>query len=314
MRLVKVLTVGAGAVGAYFTGRLAQTGKAEVSVVVRADYDAVKQDGFHIQSECGDFVFHPAGVYRSAEEYPDEPDYLVLSSKALPDIDEPALIRGAVKSPGTTIVLIQNGIGIEEPLAQAFPENEILSTVAYIGATRTAPGVVRQKGSSELKFGRFGGGDSAAGRRLEELYRETSVKASFVENIAYYRWVKLLWNLPYNPVSVLGGGLDTKEMSDRGPVENLCRELMEEVRLVASSCGVDLPQELVERNIEYTRNFPPYKTSMLVDFEAGRQIEVEAILGNVCRLADRSGISVPRMKTCYALLAALDRKHREKSR
>ena len=52
----------------------------EVSVVVRSDYDAVKQDGFHIQSECGDFVFHPAGVYRSAEEYPDEPDYLVLIS------------------------------------------------------------------------------------------------------------------------------------------------------------------------------------------------------------------------------------------
>lgn len=312
MENVKVLTVGAGAVGAYFTGRLAQAGKAEVSVVVRSDYDAVRQNGFHIQSECGDFDFQPAGVYRTAEEYPDIPDYIILTSKALPQIDEPALLRGAVKSPRTTIVLIQNGIGIEDAVAKAFPENEILSTIAYIGATRIAPGVVRQKGSSELKFGRFGGGDSEAGRHLAELYQGTSVKASFVDNIAYFRWVKLLWNLPYNPVSVLGGGLDTKEMSDRGPVETLCRELMEEVRLVASACGVELPPELVDQNIEYTRNFPPYKTSMLVDFEAGRQIEVEAILGNVCRLAEQHGLSVPRMQTCYTLLSALDRKHREK--
>ena len=196
MEKVKVLTVGAGAVGAYFTGRLAQAGKAEVSVVVRSDYDAVRRNGFHIQSECGDFEFLPAGVYRSAEEYPDIPDYIILTSKALPQIDEPALIRGAVKSPHTTIVLIQNGIGIEDTVAEAFPENEILSTIAYIGATRTAPGVVRQKGSSELKFGRFGGGASASGERLAELYQGTSVKASFVENIAYFRWVKLLWNLP----------------------------------------------------------------------------------------------------------------------
>ena len=171
MEKVKVLTVGAGAVGAYFTGRLAQAGKAEVSVVVRSDYDAVKQSGFHILSECGNFDFLPAGVYRSAEEYPDIPDYIILTSKALPQIDEPALIRGAVKSPRTTIVLIQNGIGIEDAVAEAFPENEIISTIAYIGATRTAPGVVRQKGSSELKFGRFGGGDSEAGRRLAELYQ-----------------------------------------------------------------------------------------------------------------------------------------------
>lgn len=309
---IKVLTVGAGAVGAYFTGRLAQTGKAEVSVVVRSDYDAVKRNGFHIRSECGDFDFVPAGVYRSAEEYPDIPDYIVLSSKVLPQIDGPALIRGAVKSPGTAIVLIQNGIGIEDKIAEAFKENEILSTIAYIGATRSAPGVIRQKGSSELKFGRFGGGDSQAGRLLEELYRGTTVKASFVENIAYHRWVKLLWNLPYNPVSVLGGGLTTKEMSDRGPVEALCRELMEEVRLAASACGIEIPAEMIDKNIEYTRNFPPYKTSMLVDFEAGRQVEAEAILGNVCRLAEKHGLSVPRMKTCYTLLSALDKKHRRK--
>lgn len=305
MEKVKILTVGAGAVGAYFTGRLAQAG-AEVSVVVRSDYDAVKANGFEIRSEAGDFHFTPHGVYRSAGEYPDTADYVFLTSKFFPEVDEASILRAALKSPSTVLVLIQNGIGIEDRLAEAFPEHEILSSIAYIGATRIQPGVVRQKGASDLKFGRFGGGDSAAGRRLASLFASASgVNAEFVENIAWFRWSKLLWNLPYNPVSVLGGGLETCAMTDRGPLEALTRALMEEVRMVAAAEGVDLPESLVDKNVEFTRSFPPYKTSMLVDFEAGRRMEVEAILGNVCRIARKHGIDVPRMETCYTLLSAL---------
>ena len=129
-----------------------------------------------------------------------------------------------------------------------------------------------------------------------------------MENIAWFRWNKLLWNLPYNPVSVLGGGLDTRRMTDRGAVEALTRALMEEVRLVAAAEGAELPETLVDQNVEFTRNFPPYKTSMLVDFEAGRRMEVEAILGNVYRLAQKHHISVPYMQTCYALLSAIAEK------
>ena len=156
MEKVKILTVGAGAVGAYFTGRLAQAG-AEVSVVVRSDYDAVKANGFEIISELGNFHFQPHGVYRSADEYPDTADYVFLTSKFFPETDEAAMLRGALKNSRTALVLIQNGIGIEDQLAEAFPETEILSSIAYIGATRLKPGVVRQKGASELKFGAASG-------------------------------------------------------------------------------------------------------------------------------------------------------------
>ena len=309
MEAVKVLTVGAGAVGAYFTGRLAAAGRAEVAVVVRSDYEAVKKRGFEIRSEAGDFRFAPAGVYRSAAEYPEEADYVFLTAKALPELDSAGLIAPAIRSPRTAIVLIQNGIGIEEPVAEAFPRNELLSSIAYIGATRIAPGVVQQKGAHQLTFGRYGGGDSAAGRRLAELFAGVpGVQAGFVSDIACYRWRKLLWNLPFNPVSVLGGGLTTAEMCDGGPVETLCRELMEEVRSVAAACGVELAESLIPENLEFTRNFPPYKTSMLVDYEAGRPLETEAILGNVCRLAELRNVPAPRMQACYALLTALTRK------
>ena len=305
MEKIKILNVGTGALGAYFMGRLAQTGRAAISVLLRSDYEAVKKNGFQVFSDKGDFIFHPAGVWHSAAEYPETPDYIVVTSKVLPEIDLPAMIAPALKSPKTVIVLIQNGIGIEDAVAKAFPDHELISTVAYLGATRCAPGTVRQKGTTELKFGKFGGGFSEAGERFAKLFEGTTVKTSFVDNIAYYRWVKLLWNVPYNPVSVLGGGLDTAEMCDRGKTEALCRVMMEEVRLTAESAGLSIPEHLIDDNIEYTRNFPPYKTSMLADYEAGRKLETEAILGNVCRIAAKNGVKVPHLDTVYALLSTV---------
>ena len=268
MENVKILTVGAGAVGAYFTGRLAQAG-AEVSVVVRSDYEAVRANGFEILSAAGDFHFQPHGVYRSAEEYPDLADYVFLTAKFFPETDEASMLRAAMKNPAAVLVLIQNGIGIEDKLAAAFPDHEILSSIAYIGATRLKPGTVQQKGASELKFGRFGGGESAAGRRLEALFSETiGVQAAFVENIAWFRWSKLLWNLPYNPVSVLGGGVDTSRMTDRGPLEALTRALMEEEQPLVITTFDALMDRLVR---------PEVMESFLLHLQPGDVLDLEAL-------------------------------------
>lgn len=304
MDKIRILTVGAGAVGAYFTGRLAQKG-AEVSVVARSDYNEVRQNGYDVKSIAGDFVFKPAGVYRDAAAYPGNPDYIFLCSKVLPEINQAALIRGAVKSPKTVIVLIQNGIGIEDSVAEAFPQNEILSCTAYIGVTRIAHGVIQHKGSGRIKMGRFGGGVSESAEKIADMFTEAGVDIELVDDIELYRWVKLLWNLPFNSISVLGGGLLTNDMTDRGPIEELCRCLMHEVILVAKACGKDIPESLIGENIEFTRTFPPYKTSMLIDFEAGRRLEVEAIVGNVYRLALKHKVDVPKIQACYALLSAV---------
>lgn len=311
--MTKVLFVSAGAVGAYFGGRL-QQGGTETAVTVRSDFETVRDNGFRITSDRGDFVFHPDGVYRSAAEYPGEPDYVVVTSKVLPWIDVPEMIRPVIRSSRTVIMLLQNGIGIEDAAAQAFPENTILSTVAYIGATRTGNGCVVQKGSQRLIIGKFGGGDSEKGRFLADLFRKGNVEAEYTENIARFRWKKLLWNTPFNTVPVLGGGLDTGEMCDGGAVEELCMKLMRETALTAKAAGHEFPEEDLAATMEYTRHFPPYKSSMLVDYEAGRALEAEAILGNVCRIADRLGADTPCLHTCYALLKSIsDRQPQSKT-
>lgn len=107
--------------------------------------------------------------------------------------------------------------------------------------------------------------------------------ASFARTSVSSAGTKLLWNLPFNPVSVLAGGATTKQMTQRDELEGLCRALMREVIAVANACGVALTEANAEAQIEYTRNFPAYKTSMLQDYEAGRELEVEAILGNAVR-------------------------------
>ena len=308
MEKLKVLLIGAGGVGVYFCGRLAQGGGAEVSVVARSECETALKNGYSVRSVAGDFHFHPDRVFRSAEEFPGGADFIILATKVLPEVDPVALLRPAVeRSPKSVIVLIQNGIDIEEQVCSAFPDHELLSTIAYVGVSRPAAGEVLHFGSGTLRMGVYPAGISDGAKKLAAAFEAGGiVKCELCEDIVRGRWCKLLWNLPFNPVSVLAGGADTRQMVGDPELERLCRELMSEVIAVANACGVRLTAEEAEATMEYTRNFPAYRTSMLQDFEAGRPLEVEAILGNPVRLARAHHLAVPRMESCYALLRALN--------
>ncbi|MDD5727118.1 MAG: 2-dehydropantoate 2-reductase [Victivallales bacterium] len=308
MKNKRVLVVGAGGVGAYFGGRLAQAGM-EVAVLCRSNYEQVKSAGFEITSAAGDFTFKPAGVYRTCAEYPGVPDYLLLTTKVLPDIDPVGLIRDAVR-PGTAITLIQNGIGIEQEIAAAFPDNELISAIAYIGVFQQESGKITHQAAGRLKMGLYGGGDSEKLRLLVAAFTRSGVKCEQVDDIEFYRWIKLVWNVPYNPVSVLAGGVDTRIISTTPELENLCVKLMEEVCAVAASRKMRLPADIIRKNLEFTRGFPPYKTSMLLDFENKRPLEVEAIVGKVVRIARGHQVPVPYLETVYALLHSADIQNR----
>ncbi len=305
---MKILNISCGAVGAYFCGRLAEQGT-EVAVTVRSDRELIADRGFDIKSIAGDFIFRPQQVLNSADEYHDQADYIIITSKVLPEADMVKLIGNAVKA-DSVIVLIQNGIGIEKALAEAYPNNELISAVAYIGVSRIAPGVINHQGAGKLILGKFGGGPSKAAKILCNMFAHASVPADYTEDIAFYRWKKLLWNIPFNIISVLGGGLLTNEMTDSGELEKLCANLMREVIATAHSCQINLPESLVQENIEYTRNFPPYKTSMLIDCENLRPLEVDAIAGEVVKIARANRIPTPCLETVFALLQAFDR-HRQ---
>jgi len=294
---MKALIVGTGAVGGFYGALLAKAGW-EIAVVSRSDHDIVAASGIHIRSTLGEWTFHPA-AYRDAAEVETPPDYVILCTKVLPTIDRPALIRPTV-GPDTAIVLIQNGVEIEAEVAEAFPDNELISGLAFVCVSRTAPGQVWHQAYGNLMLGDFPAGLSPRVEALCQAFGQTGIRAKATADIVRARWRKCVWNAPFNPLSVLSGGLYTSDIL--GSQEDFVRTLMAEVCAIAAATGHPLPDDVIDRNIEDTDKMPPYKTSMLLDFEAGRPMETEAILGNAVRAARREGVAVPHLESVYALM------------
>ena len=304
----RILVVGTGAIGGFYGGKLAQAG-ASVSTLCRSDYEVVKSKGITVTSILGDFHFTPEKVIRDLGEYGPLSDYILVGLKVLPEIDTAEIIKEVV-GPETAIVLLQNGVEIEEPVAQAYPDNEIISGLAFICATRTSPGHIDHTDFGRVVIGRYPAGTSVKAEKLARLFNEAGLKCEMTEDAVTARWRKLVWNAPFNPISVLGGGADTKTMMENPESLELARKVMEEVCRIAEAAGHPLPEEVVQQNIDGTRAMAPYKSSMLVDFEAGRPMEVEAILGNGLRVARRHGVSTPYMESLYGLLKLVDEKIR----
>jgi len=143
MEKIKVLLYGSGAVGSFYAGKLFQAG-ASVSVVSRSDFDVVKNHGISVKSVLGDFHFTPDRVLKNGVEYNDNADFIIVATKVLPEIDIYNLIKDSVK-PGSSIVLLQNGIDIERPVVEKFPDNEIISALAFICVSRTEYGVIEHQ-------------------------------------------------------------------------------------------------------------------------------------------------------------------------
>jgi len=139
----KVLIVGTGAVGGFYGGRLALA-RARVATLCRSDYETVRSQGIMVKRVWGDFQFTPEKVIRRAAEYGPPPDYILVALKVLPGVDPVEIIRDAV-GPETAIILVQNGIGIDGPVAAAFPRNEVIGAVAFIAVSRTGDSWIIQR-------------------------------------------------------------------------------------------------------------------------------------------------------------------------
>lgn len=300
---VNVLIVGAGAIGGLYGAILKRAG-ARVGLVVRSEYDVIKSDGVKITSPLGDLSYQPDGVYRSAEEVDAAPDYLVVTLKVVDGIDRVAAIKPAV-GPNTTIVLIENGIDIEPEIAEAFPDNRLISALAFVAVSRVGPGSIDHKAYGQLTIGNFPSGAGPEVHHFAELLEQGGVPGVVSDRVVTERWRKAVWNAPFNPVSVLAGGADTRTMLQTPGGEDAIRAMMEEVCAAAKAAGHPLPDDIIEMNIASTHKMPPYYNSMALDYLNKRPMEVEAILGNLVRAAERSGVEVPRLKTAYALIKML---------
>lgn len=297
---MNVLVIGTGAIGSFYGSLLARAG-AQVSVVARSDYDHVSAYGIDVQSDTklGSYHFKPVEVLRSAVELQKKPDYVLLCTKVIPGVDRVGLLREAL-GPQTSIVLVSNGVDVENEIAEAFPEHELISGLAFVCVTRTAAGHIWHQDYGRLVLGNYPKGVSPKTLALCEAISQSGIEAIPHETIVMARWEKCIWNAPFNPLSVLSGGLTVNEILSAQ--EPFVRTLMQEVCAIAQSLGYELPIDIIETRLANTRKMSPYKTSMLVDFEAGRPMEIEAILGATLKAATRAGVAVPHLDSLYALM------------
>lgn len=301
-----VLVVGAGAVGALLGSALARQG-ARVSVVCRSDFDVVSREGYDIRSpQLGDHRFHPASVLREVAGYAAAPDYLILTIKVLPEVDRAALIRPAV-GPQTVIVLVENGIDIEPEIAAAFPDNELLSSLAFLGVSRSALGEIHHQTAGWLVLGGYPAGITPATQKLAALFEASGMGCKLTENVIEARWQKAVWNATFNPLSIMGGVLDTEMILKTPENEAFVRQAMQEICAVAAAAGHPQHPALIDKLIGSTKAMPAYKTSMALDYENNRPMEIEAILGNTVRAGRKYQVPMPALESIYALTRMIER-------
>jgi 2-dehydropantoate 2-reductase len=294
-----IAVIGAGAVGAYYGGRLAQHGH-DVHFLLRSDYKHVAKHGWQIKSHHGDFNLPPGTmrVYDKAGKMP-KADWVIVTLKATANDQFESLITPLIKE-NTQILTLQNGLGNEEHLAELFGPQRIVGGLAFVCIHRLEPGVIHHMDHGYVRVGEFIESGSEKARAITEMFRKSKVECDVLESLKKGRWAKLVWNVPF---SGLGGALDlaTDELMCSADGEALVRDIMKEVIAGARGCGVELPQNVIDQRMAETRTMGAYKSSMQLDRQNSRPMEVEAILGEPVRAAAMAGVAIPIVAELYQL-------------
>jgi len=308
---IDVLLFGLGAIGSFYAYILSKSENVRLTVVARSNYDAVKRNGLTINSEVyGSHTYRPYRVVKTPGEAQQTFDYAVCAHKAIGQSSVPAKLAPCVDA-NTTFVIIQNGVGNEEPFRNAFPENTIITCVTWVGALQTSSGVIKHTKSEHTQIGLFP--NSKVDKSTEQARLDTFIRLleaggtpfDVEENMQIQRWEKVVWNAAWNSVTTLTL-LDTQSWLKSENGDALTRQLMKEVIDVARKCNVPLSYELIDRLINKILAMPGIYSSMHADRVAGRQMEVEIILGTPVRKAKEFGMAVPVITTIYTLLTALN--------
>lgn len=310
----RILIFGAGSVGTIYLWLLSKV--AHTTAVCRSNYEVVKRDGFIINSSIfGQNIHFKPRVVRDCEEAAVEAsgkpyDYIVVCSKAIPGT-VPKCISPAVTPGVTSIVLIQNGVGIEQEYVDSFKSNSIISAVVYLPVSQKPVGTITHGEVEKLQLGSYpthSPSDSA--KDFANLIKAAGGTAEFHEDVQTKRWFKLLVNASWNPICALTLSKDTAVLESCPEAPQVLLAVMMEIRDIAAAYGHSITKEEVEYQLGRAQARVPIaagiEPSMLQDVQSGRRIEVEAIVGNAVRMGKEKGVRCDRLELLYVLAKTLD--------
>ena len=286
-----VAVLGSGAIGLYYGGRLANAG-GDVAFLTRSDYDAISRDGIRVHSVHGDFELPHAKAFRSTAEI-GPVDLVIVSWKATSNHLLEKMLAPLLH-PGTQVLTLQNGLGNCEEIARIVGPERVLGALCFVCINRTSPGVIHHSAGGRMSVGEWIPGIPGRAAEVARRFVEAKVSAEAVANLQRSQWEKLVWNIPFNGLSVAEGGVATDVLLASGETEGEIRALMAEVIAAARVLGLELSDDLIDFNINRTRPMGAYRTSSMIDFVEGREVEIRPIWEEPLRQAREAGVAMPR--------------------
>jgi 2-dehydropantoate 2-reductase len=312
---MRFLIAGAGAIGAYIGARMARAGF-DVTLFARGPHlRAMQEHGVQVRSSDGDFVARPTMASSLEEVGPVDVVFLGVKAHGLPQL-APQL--KPVLGPETAVVSTQNGIpwwyfqgfggeleGLRleriDPggvISSAIEARSVVGSIVYFSTEISSPGVVQHIEGNRISLGEPNGSRSDRCREIAEALIASGLRCPVTTRIRPEIWVKVLGNASLNPVSALTRATLVQMLRDPG-VSSVIRNIMQEVEALSNKLGMELPVSIDQR-MAGAEKVGEHKTSMLQDLEAGRPLELEALVGAVVELGERVGLSMPYTRTVYS--------------
>jgi len=312
---MKFLIAGAGAIGAYMGACMARAGQ-DVTLFARGPHlRAMQEHGVRVKSVDGDFEAHPNISENLEKVGPVDVIFLGVKAHGLTQL-APQL--KPVLGPDTAVVGTQNGIpwwffqgwgGEHEgmhlervdpggTIANAIDPRRVIGSIVYFATEIVEPGVIRHTEGNRISLGEPDGTRSERVRQIAGALIAAGLRSPVTTRIRQEIWVKILGNVAFNPISALTGAT-LVQMARDPEVSALIRKIMEETVAVGAKLGLEVPITIDQR-IAGAEKVGEHKTSMLQDLEAGRPIELEAIVGAVVELGERLNVPMPHTRAVYA--------------
>ena len=295
--------VGSGAIGGYYGSKLVRAGQ-EVHFLFRSDYEYVKENGLQVDSCDGSFHLNSVNAYNDTANMP-QCDVVLVCLKSVNNgklkTILPPLLHG-----NTLVVLIQNGIGVEEDVQREFPQVQLAAGLAFICSAKTEPGRVNHQCYGSINLANYSCKDEALMQAVVNEFRAAGIETGLVE---YHeaRWKKAVWNMPFNGMTV-ALHTQTDQLLKNPSTRQLIREQMMEVVGAAQHLGVkNLDEAFVEKMIQMTDEMTPYSPSMRLDYDFHRPMEIHYLYTRPIEIAREAGFLMPKLEMLEAELKFLEK-------
>ncbi|KAL8839660.1 MAG: hypothetical protein Q9170_001666 [Blastenia crenularia] len=312
---LRILSVGGNAVSAFLSWRLQATNACDVTLVWKSGFDAVSQYGISFRSKLfGNERFKPRHVVRTPEDAAGRKaafDYVLLCVKALPDVYDLAAVIESVVTPQHTCILVNttHTLGVEAHLEQRFPTNVVLSLVSGAEITQLGASEFEHLGATDVWVGPANKNEAipvAIQNDMAEALAMTlstgQVDAKVSPNIRQQQYERMIGPIAFHPPSVLFETPSHAELIEKVGVRSMISDVIDELLQVSTAQGCQFEFDFKEKTMQAMTQPTETQSIMYQDFLARRPMEVETYLGSPIKLAEGSGVRVPRIETLYALL------------